>query len=311
MNAEPGLAALADNGGATLTHLLLPTSPAIDAARNDTCAATPINNRDQRDQPRPADGNANTNAFCDIGAVEVRAAIVLLDDTVALASGGSLNFGSTPRDTALTKVLTVRNDGEAALLLDGASLSIPTGFSLVEGFGSTRIEPGEQTTLTLQFNATILGATSGQLSFGTNDPSASPFLLTLSGTATAKPATLVVSVDSANAPSGALISFGSTASGTPVNKVFTVTNTGDENLVLGTISVPAGFVIQSAPVQPRSPRTPRPRSLCDFWRPPLAWQQAHCRLQAMRAATTPSCCGSRASSADRQPISCLCSTTPT
>ena len=247
VNADPGLAALADNGGATLTHLLLPSSPAIDAARNDTCAAAPIANRDQRDQPRPADGNANSNPVCDIGAVEVRAAIVFLDDTVALASGGSLDFGSTPRDTPLTKVLTIRNDGEATLILDDASLSVPTGFSLIEGFGSTRIAPGEQTTLTLQFNATTLGATSGQLSFGSNDPSASQFQLTVTGTATAKPATLAVSVGSANVPSGALISFGSTPSPTPVSKIFTVTNTGDENLTLGTISVPAGFVVQSAP----------------------------------------------------------------
>ena len=247
VNTDIGLAALSDNGGATLTHLLLPNSPAIDAARNGTCAAAPIGNRDQRNQTRPADGNADATAICDIGAVEVRAAIVLLDDTVALPSGGSLDFGSTPRDTALTKVLTVRNDGEVTLALDSASLSVPAGFSLVEGFGSTRIAPGEQTTLMLQFNATTLGTTSGQLSFGTNDPSASPFQLTLSGTATANSATLAVSVDSANVPSGALISFGSTPSGTPVNKIFTVTNTGDENLTLGTVTLPAGFVLQSAP----------------------------------------------------------------
>lgn len=247
VNANAGLAALSDNGGATLTHLLLPTSPAIDAARNGTCAAVPINNRDQRDQPRPADGNANNSAVCDIGAVEVRAGVVLFDDTVAIQSGGSLGFGSTPRDTPLTKVLTVRNNGEATLLLDEASLSVPTGFSLIEGFGSNRIAPGEETTLTLQFNATTLGATSGQLSFGTNDPNADPFQLTLSGTATAKAATLVVAVNSANVPSGALISFGSTPSGTPVDKTFTATNTGDENLTLGAITLPTGFVLQSAP----------------------------------------------------------------
>ena len=247
VSTNAGLAPLSDNGGATLTRLLLPTSPAVDAARNNTCAAAPVNNRDQRDQPRPADGNANTTAFCDIGAVEVRAAIVLLDETVAIQSGGSLSFGTTLRDAPLTKVLIVRNNGEAALVLDSDSLSVPAGFSLVEGFGSNRIDPGEETTLVLQFNATTLGTTSGQLSFSTNDPSANPFQLTLTGTTTAKPATLVVSVDNANVASGGLVNFGKTPSGTVVDRVFTVTNVGDENLTLGAIALPAGYVLQSPP----------------------------------------------------------------
>lgn len=247
VNVDAGLAVLTDNGSGTPIHLLQSSSPAIDSANDTTCTSAPISNRDQRGSLRPADGNADANAVCDIGAVEVRAAIVLLDDTLAIASGGSLNFGSTPRDTPLTKVLTIRNDGEATLVLDEAPLSVPTGFTLVEGIASTRIQPGEETTLTLQFNATILGATSGQLTFGTNDPAANPFQLTLTGTATAKPATLVVSANSSNLPSGALFSFGSTASGTPVDQTFTVTNSGDENLTLGAITPPTGFVIQNQP----------------------------------------------------------------
>lgn len=59
LDGDPMLAPLADNGGPTLTHALLPTSPAIDAAHPDYCSDT-----DQRGVSRPQ-GEA-----CDIGSFE-------------------------------------------------------------------------------------------------------------------------------------------------------------------------------------------------------------------------------------------------
>ena len=56
---NPQLGPLADNGGPTFTHALLPASPAINTANNATCAAT-----DQRGIARPF------GAVCDIGAFE-------------------------------------------------------------------------------------------------------------------------------------------------------------------------------------------------------------------------------------------------
>ncbi|MDH4183185.1 MAG: CSLREA domain-containing protein [Nitrospinota bacterium] len=57
------LSPLANNGGATQTHALLPGSPAIDTGN---CSF--IN--DQRGVSRPRDGNADKLARCDIGAFE-------------------------------------------------------------------------------------------------------------------------------------------------------------------------------------------------------------------------------------------------
>ena len=59
ISVNPMLGALADNGGPTLTHALLPGSPAIDAGNDAACSAT-----DQRGVTRPQ------GAHCDIGSYE-------------------------------------------------------------------------------------------------------------------------------------------------------------------------------------------------------------------------------------------------
>lgn len=64
--SNPLLGALADNGGLTMTHKLLPTSPAIDAGHPSDFEET-----DQRGVIRPKDGDGVGGARSDIGAFEL------------------------------------------------------------------------------------------------------------------------------------------------------------------------------------------------------------------------------------------------
>ncbi|MGI8427388.1 MAG: choice-of-anchor Q domain-containing protein [Actinomycetota bacterium] len=57
---------LAYNGGATRTHALVFGSPAVDAVLGTACGSS----TDQRGAPRAQDGDGDTVADCDIGAVE-------------------------------------------------------------------------------------------------------------------------------------------------------------------------------------------------------------------------------------------------
>ena len=69
--ADLGLGPIADNGGRTLTHDLLPGSPAIDAGRQRTCARD-ANGKDQRGLARFYDGDGDGDFACDSGAVEAQ-----------------------------------------------------------------------------------------------------------------------------------------------------------------------------------------------------------------------------------------------
>ena len=86
INSDPMLGILQNYGGPTYTMALLPGSAAIDVGIDATCAASPINNRDQRGIARPQ------GAHCDIGAVEqycpsfVPPATVDVEDIVAIAT---------------------------------------------------------------------------------------------------------------------------------------------------------------------------------------------------------------------------------
>jgi hypothetical protein len=76
---DPGIGPLADNGGATKTHALLPGSPAIDAGSPEVPGSTEgaCEPADQRGMQRPLDGDGDGDALCDIGAFErVRPALI-------------------------------------------------------------------------------------------------------------------------------------------------------------------------------------------------------------------------------------------
>jgi hypothetical protein len=77
-NIDPELGPLQDYGGSTLTHALLPGSPAIDAGNPAGCMGSAgLLATDQRGFYRPVDGDSNGTAVCDIGAYEFQQAIFL------------------------------------------------------------------------------------------------------------------------------------------------------------------------------------------------------------------------------------------
>jgi len=104
-----------------------------------------------------------------------------------LADGsGVVDFGSVFAGSTAQVTLRVKNTGSAALTLSPPT--VPAGFTLVSGFGSTSLAANDgaaggldETTMTIAMNTTTAGSKSGVLSFANNDANESPFDLTLQG----------------------------------------------------------------------------------------------------------------------------------
>lgn len=118
---DPLLEALANNGGPTETHALMPTSPAVDAGDNTACAALPVSSLDQRGELRPVDGNGDSILTCDIGAYEQQATIPVCNGmlaTIFVNASGIIVGG--PKNNRTYKGLLVGTAGNDVMLGTGS-----------------------------------------------------------------------------------------------------------------------------------------------------------------------------------------------
>jgi subtilisin family serine protease/uncharacterized protein (DUF2141 family) len=112
-------------------------------------------------------------------------AVQVLDGSTNVPDNtGSVSLGSTFVGTGLTRTFTVKNLGTQDVVLSGP-ISVPAGFSVVSGFGTTTVAPGASTSFTLRLDGSAVGSFSGAVSFGTNDPANNPFTFSVSGTVSA------------------------------------------------------------------------------------------------------------------------------
>ncbi|MBM4090177.1 MAG: choice-of-anchor D domain-containing protein, partial [Planctomycetes bacterium] len=95
------------------------------------------------------------------------------------------DFGFTIEGIPVARTFTVTNigrDPQAGALQLNPAITLPAGFSLVSGFGTTTLPRGESTTFTIRLDAAKPGSFSGTLSFVNNDSDENPFEFTVSGT---------------------------------------------------------------------------------------------------------------------------------
>ncbi|HET9221183.1 MAG TPA: choice-of-anchor Q domain-containing protein, partial [Roseiflexaceae bacterium] len=148
-SGDPSLDSLGDNSGPTQTIALLPGSTALDAGNSTTCAASPVNNSDQRGRPRPI------NTTCDIGVYEA--------DYLVVTKAADTNDGTCDSDCSLREAIAaadasadldaIRFNGNYTITLASAlSSTLPNGFTeddlmidgkgynvVIDGNGSDRI----------------------------------------------------------------------------------------------------------------------------------------------------------------------------
>jgi hypothetical protein len=99
-------------------------------------------------------------------------------------SAGSLNFGSVTVDTATTQSLTLTSTGTAPVAVNAPAI-VGAGFTTVGGGEAITLNPGQSTTLQVQFDPATSGAASGQITISSNSSTGGTTVITLNGTSIA------------------------------------------------------------------------------------------------------------------------------
>jgi len=143
-------------------------------------------------------------------------------------SSTSISFGNEVVGSDSSQVLIITNTGTATLTItqvtETGSAFSDSGFSL-----PLNVSAGQQTTITVAFQPTATGATSGNISIVSNAPS-SPTSVGLTGTGIA--ATLTLGISPAS------LSFGNVTTGTSsASQNVTITNTGNSSVTISQITL--------------------------------------------------------------------------
>ena len=167
---------------------------------------------------------------CLIGCVSPpmsRTSPTLVDTPRLVVTPSSISFPSAIVGTEITQTLQLSNTGEAPLTVTGV---IASGSGLgISGFsGSTLLNPGTSSTITVQFTPKATGAFTGSVAVLTSTASVSA-ALPVTGEVAA--ATLAISVGPAS------VNFGTVAAGKTVSQGVTLTNTGNSEVTISQISV--------------------------------------------------------------------------
>jgi hypothetical protein len=170
----------------------------------------------------------------------------------AIANGQStpVNFGSVQQGQAgPTVTFSINNVGGQNLTL--GTVSIPAGYTVAQNPPAS-LAPGGQGTFAMQLNSDSVGSKAGQISVANNDPSNSTFTFQVIGavTATAMPPQIQVASGSNTIANGqsAPVNFGSVQQGqTGLAITFSINNIGGQDLALGAITVPTGFIVRQNP----------------------------------------------------------------
>ena len=108
-----------------------------------------------------------------------------------IADGTSVLDLSTTTGLAQSRTFTVDNIGTDDLVLS-EPITVSGGFSLLSGFGSTVLSPGESTSFEIGIDALTEGNFAGGISFGSNDSDEDPFDIQLTASVTPPPTSQIV-----------------------------------------------------------------------------------------------------------------------
>jgi sugar lactone lactonase YvrE len=163
-----------------------------------------------------------------------------------------VDFGTTRVGVPETRTVTVSNAGVAPLRWNG--ISIPSGYTAVglPAFPAV-LEAGQSLQFDIRFNAATPGVITGRIFFNNSDSDESNFDFPLTGLAV----TPEISLHDGDAAAPELVDgqtiaveFGRNIQGTPAVRTFSITNAGSAELLVSSITPPAGYTLLNPSLLP-------------------------------------------------------------
>jgi hypothetical protein len=149
----------------------------------------------------------------------------------------SVAFSNVVVNTAATQSVTLTSTGTAPVTINAAALT-GAGFTVSGVTFPVTLNPGQAATLSVQFDPTVTGAATDQLTITSNSSTGAMAVISLTGTGTAAPVVAVaVTPTTASITSGATQQFTASVTGTSNTAVnWTVSGAGCSGAACGTIS---------------------------------------------------------------------------
>lgn len=150
----------------------------------------------------------------------------------------NLSFGNVLLNTPSTQSITLASTGTASVTISAAAIT-GSGFTMSGVTFPVTLNPGQSATLNVQFDPTVTGSVTGQVTITSNSSTNGTAVISLSGTGTATATgTPTLSIDATS------LSFGNVALNTPSTQSITLTSTGTSAVTVSAATITgAGFTL--------------------------------------------------------------------
>ena len=221
-----------------------------------------------------------TNDYCTSDYSSTQSVVTVLAAPEIAVSGNGVNIAdgdTTPTVTdhtdfgsasvvggTVTRTYTITNSGNANLTLGTVTTSgTHAADFIITSQPATPVVPGGSTTFAVQFDPSASGTRSASVSFTNDDANENPFNFDIQGTGTAPE--IAVSGNNVNITDGDAsptvtdhTDFSTVLiDGGTLTRTYTITNSGNENLTLGTVTTggthAADFIVTAQPSTPIAP----------------------------------------------------------
>lgn len=176
---QTGTATFADDGSEqdALAEYLATNFPDADSAFSQEDVGRDLDNRLQNLAFR-------SDTIFENGTPEID--IVSGDGNPVFSDDSALLFGEVEVGSDATQFLNIVNTGVVELALTSVALNGPNASDFsTSGLSTTALSPGENTVISITFDPATPGAKTASLLIGNNDSDEGPFIVNLSGTASA------------------------------------------------------------------------------------------------------------------------------